>query len=236
MLNYYFRISDAKHGSVAEDHLHNSNSPNGYATGNTDSSNILLLSSGAQKIPPPLKPYFPQSPPILNGDAKKSFASDSYYKPSSFGLYTNGGGPNGTLNHHNHNHQSEVVFQGVATAAIHPLPPKVSHSASRITFWEMLRSSKKCLISFILCIILIIVLSITVILAQNHREVCDTHACWDEVRRIEGSINRNVSACEDFYEFVCGKWMSNTVIPEHKPQETRFDQLQDKVKHEIKGA
>lgn len=107
-----------------------------------------------------------------------------------------------------------------------------------ITFWEMLRSSKKCLISFIVCLALIVVLLFAAIAAHiqtaGSKAVCDTAACWQEVRRIEGSVNENVSACDDFYSFVCGKWMANTAIPDHKPQETRFDQLQDKVKQEIK--
>ncbi|KAJ6217058.1 hypothetical protein RDWZM_008215 [Blomia tropicalis] len=99
----------------------------------------------------------------------------------------------------------------------------------------MICSSPRWLISFILFLLVIIILTLTAIFAvdQHYEQRCETRACWEEAANIEASLNTEVTPCDDFYEFVCGKWIQNTIIPEHKPSESRFDQLQDKVKEEI---
>lgn len=146
----------------------------------------------------------------------------------------------GTYQHHHHhpNAQSSrnvIISDDHEVHHQHHLPPKSPLRAPSQSIVEMICSSPRWLISFILFLLVIIILTLTAIFAvdQHYEQRCETRACWEEAANIEASLNTEVTPCDDFYEFVCGKWIQNTIIPEHKPSESRFDQLQDKVKEEI---
>lgn len=53
--------------------------------------------------------------------------------------------------------------------------------------------------------------------------------------KILESIDESISPCDDFYQFACGKWIESTVIPDHRPDQTTTNQLQNEVNIKLKG-
>lgn len=69
-----------------------------------------------------------------------------------------------------------------------------------------------------------------------HSNVCATEICVKEAARIMASLNVSVDACENFYEFVCGKYIHGTVLPEDKYKESAFSLVQDQIDKQVKTA
>jgi len=51
----------------------------------------------------------------------------------------------------------------------------------------------------------------------------------------KASVNESVDPCEDFYEFSCGKWVSNNQIPDDLTSYGHFSELREKVNSEMKS-
>ncbi|CAF1567199.1 unnamed protein product [Adineta steineri] len=48
---------------------------------------------------------------------------------------------------------------------------------------------------------------------QHRDDICLTSACIQVSSSIYSGMNQSVKPCDDFHEFVCGKWMKTNVIP-----------------------
>ncbi len=51
---------------------------------------------------------------------------------------------------------------------------------------------------------------------------------------IRDAINSSVDPCDDFYEFVCGGWMTTHTIPEDQSKYSNFDSLEEKLQNNVK--
>lgn len=66
--------------------------------------------------------------------------------------------------------------------------------------------------------------------------VCATDVCAKESIEISKSLNRDIDPCENFYDFVCGKYIEDTVLPDDQFKETAFSLAQDKIDRKIQTA
>lgn len=64
--------------------------------------------------------------------------------------------------------------------------------------------------------------------------VCMSEVCAKESTIMRNSMDQNVNPCENFYDFACGNYVRNTVLPEDKAVDLSFFQLQDKVGEQLR--
>ena len=73
-----------------------------------------------------------------------------------------------------------------------------------------------CLILLLFLAVLVIVgLAVTVFYLRDMlRNTCDSSDCLVASSLVLSGLDESVDPCEDFYNFTCGKWAINNVIPE----------------------
>lgn len=62
---------------------------------------------------------------------------------------------------------------------------------------------------------------------------CSTQACERESKNILKRLDTSIDACDDFYSFVCGKFIAETSIPESKTSVDVSTELEDKLKEQL---
>lgn len=73
------------------------------------------------------------------------------------------------------------------------------------------------------------------ILTSYKPNICTTQICVKESARMLGSMDESVNPCENFYEFACGKFVRETVLPEDKDSQSSFSIVEEKVTAQIKS-
>lgn len=71
------------------------------------------------------------------------------------------------------------------------------------------------------------------IAVKNEANVCLTEVCAKESALMRSYIDENIDPCHNFYDFACGKFIRDTVLPEDKPIQMSFVQVQDKVQEQL---
>lgn len=71
---------------------------------------------------------------------------------------------------------------------------------------------------------------------ENRPNVCTTDVCVRESNRIISYMNESVDPCGNFYEFVCGKYIHDTILTEDKYRESAFSLVQDEIDKQLEEA
>ncbi|KAK3583845.1 hypothetical protein CHS0354_022890 [Potamilus streckersoni] len=100
--------------------------------------------------------------------------------------------------------------------------------------------SKQIRVILILVICLMATVCATVVLAvilgvqlskttrtENSSDFCQEETCIATAARILGSLDPKVDPCEDFYQFSCGKWIEDQIIPDDSGFINIFKNLDD---------
>ncbi|KAL7644945.1 UNVERIFIED_CONTAM: hypothetical protein RMT77_004762 [Armadillidium vulgare] len=65
-------------------------------------------------------------------------------------------------------------------------------------------------------------------------DVCLTQGCVKAAASIIERLNETADPCEDFFDFACGNFVKNTVIPEEKTSVTTFSIVQDELREKMR--
>ena len=64
---------------------------------------------------------------------------------------------------------------------------------------------------------------------SNVSQVCLTESCVKTAARLLHQMDRTADPCQDFYQFACGGFLKDTVLPEHKTRLGSYDLLRDEL-------
>ena len=65
--------------------------------------------------------------------------------------------------------------------------------------------------------------------------VCLTESCVKTAARLLRQMDRTADPCQDFYQFACGGFIADTVLPEHKTRLGSYDLLRDELNKKLKA-
>jgi hypothetical protein len=69
---------------------------------------------------------------------------------------------------------------------------------------------------------------------QNAGEVCLTPGCVHAASKMLEQLDQTVEPCDDFYEFSCGTYLADTMIPDDKVSVNAFSVIGDKLQEQLK--
>ena len=104
--------------------------------------------------------------------------------------------------------------------------PTVLQKESHLVLLKRSTSKRCCIISFIivaicLAVAMVVIAALAVALAMANSdeekpttsEVCLTESCVQLAAKVLSGLDQSINPCENFYNFTCGNWIYNTIIP-----------------------
>jgi neprilysin len=69
---------------------------------------------------------------------------------------------------------------------------------------------------------------------QDKGDVCLTSGCVHAASKMLEQLNEDVEPCDDFYNFACGNFVENTIIPDDKVSVNTFSVISDKLQEQLR--
>lgn len=63
--------------------------------------------------------------------------------------------------------------------------------------------------------------------------ICSTAECSNAAKNILGKIDETVKPCDNFYNFACGQYIKDTVVPEDKTVVDTFSAIRDALNDQM---
>lgn len=89
-------------------------------------------------------------------------------------------------------------------------------------------------IGFLLSIGLLVGLIIVAVRGNNEDNSCKTKNCVETSAKILSKMDLTIDPCENFYEFACGNFLRETVIPDDKASITPFNIVEDELRIQLR--
>lgn len=70
--------------------------------------------------------------------------------------------------------------------------------------------------------------------SEFQSEICSTEICSSESQKMLDNLDETVDPCTDFYEFACGKFRHDTVIPMSREKVTKFTMIKDQITEQMR--
>lgn len=71
-------------------------------------------------------------------------------------------------------------------------------------------------------------------LKDNKDSVCLTPGCVHAASKMLEQMDSSVEPCDDFYNFACGKFVEDTIIPDDKVSVNAFSVISDKLQEQLR--
>jgi hypothetical protein len=99
--------------------------------------------------------------------------------------------------------------------------PQIQNYSLNVNKFKLFFSRRTHLERYLLffIILLLIILSLTIIVSVSYHKkysihsLCLTSSCIEVSYSITSGMNKSIDPCEDFHEFVCGRWIRTNIIP-----------------------
>lgn len=69
---------------------------------------------------------------------------------------------------------------------------------------------------------------------QDKNDVCVSQGCVHAASKMIEQLNENIEPCDDFYNFACGNFVDNTIIPDDKVSVNTFSVISDKLQEQLR--
>lgn len=69
---------------------------------------------------------------------------------------------------------------------------------------------------------------------QNIDDICLTPGCVHAASKMLEQLDQTAEPCDDFYEFSCGTYLQDTMIPDDKVSVNAFSVISDKLQEQLK--
>jgi hypothetical protein len=99
--------------------------------------------------------------------------------------------------------------------------PQLHPSSSKLNKFQIFFLRRTCLeryLFYTIILLLIILFILILIFLSYHKKMsmnslCLTPTCIEISHALSSGMNQSVDPCEDFHEFVCGRWIRTNIIP-----------------------
>ena len=72
-------------------------------------------------------------------------------------------------------------------------------------------------------------------MTEGREKVCITESCIKTAARLLKQMDSSADPCQDFYQYACGGFTADTILPEHKTRLGSYDLLRDELNKKLKS-